>query len=55
MMGNAFGPILAGLVASIHLDWVFLGDGILYGLVGLMVYRHIGREGNGKGKAVVSG
>ena len=55
MMGNAFGPILAGLVASIHLDWVFLGDGILYGLLGLMVYRHIGREGNGKGKAVVSG
>ena len=55
MMGNAFGPILAGLVASIHLDWVFLGDGILYGLVGLMVYRHIGREGNGKGKAVISG
>ena len=55
MLGNAFGPILAGLVASIHLDWVFLGDGILYGLLGLMVYRHIGREGNGKGKAVVSG
>ena len=55
MMGNAFGPILAGLVASIHLDWVFLGDGILYGLLALMVYRHIGREGNGKGKAVVSG
>ena len=55
MMGNAFGPILAGLVASIHLDWVFLGDGILYGLLGLMVYRHIGREGSGKGKAVVSG
>ena len=25
MMGNAFGPILAGLVASIHLDWVFFG------------------------------
>ena len=43
MMGNAFGPILAGLVASIHLDWVFLGDGILYGLVGLMVYRRIGK------------
>ena len=55
MMGNAIGPILAGLVASVHLDWVFLGDGILYGLLGLMVYRHIGREGNGKGKAVVSG
>ena len=55
MLGNAFGPILAGLVASIHLDWVFLGDGILYGLLGLMVYLYIGREGNGKGKAVVSG
>ena len=45
MMGNAFGPILAGLVASIHLDWVFLGDGILYGLLGLMVYRHGLEEG----------
>ena len=42
MMGNAFGPILAGLAASIHLDWVFWGDGILYGLLGLMVYRRIG-------------
>ena len=42
MMGNAFGPILAGLVASIHLDWVFWGDGILYGLLWLMVYRRIG-------------
>ena len=51
MMGNAFGPILAGLVASIHLDWVFLGDGILYGLLALMVYRHIGRDR----KAVKSG
>ena len=51
MLGNAFGPILAGLVASIHLDWVFLGDGILYGLLGLMVYRHIGRDR----KAVKSG
>ena len=51
MMGNAFGPILAGLVASIHLDWVFLGDGILYGLLGLMVYRYIGRDR----KAVKSG
>ena len=25
MMGNAFGPILAGLLASINLYWVFLG------------------------------
>ena len=51
MLGNAFGPILAGLVASIHLDWVFLGDGILYGLLALMVYRRIG----GDRKAVKSG
>lgn len=43
MMGNAFGPILAGLAASVHLNWVFWGDGILYALLGLMVYRRIGR------------
>ena len=45
MMGNAFGPILAGLLASINLHWVFWGDGILYGLLALMVYRRIGRGG----------
>ena len=43
MMGNAFGPILAGLLASINLYWVFWGDGILYGLLALMVYRCIGK------------
>ena len=43
MMGNAFGPILAGLLASINLYWVFWGDGILYGLLALMVYRRIGK------------
>jgi len=46
MMGNAFGPIMAGLLASISVYWVFWGDGILYGLLGLMVYRCIGK---GKG------
>ena len=39
MMGNAFGPILAGLLGSINLYWVFWGDGILYALLGLMIYR----------------
>ena len=43
MLGNACGPMLAGLVASLHLDWVFLGDGILYGVLGLLVYQRIGR------------
>ncbi len=45
MLGNACGPILAGLVASLHLDWVFWGDGILYGVLGLLVYQRIGRAG----------
>lgn len=39
MMGNAVGPILAGLLASINLYWVFWGDGVIYGLLALMVYR----------------
>ena len=52
MMGNAFGPILAGLLASINLYWVFWGDGILYGLLGLMVYRCIGRGGKAAGREV---
>jgi len=43
MMGNAFGPIMAGLLASISVYWVFWGDGILYGLLALMVYRSIGK------------
>lgn len=45
MMGNAFGPILAGLLASASVYWVFWGDGILYGLLALMVYRRIGGGG----------
>ena len=45
MMGNAFGPILAGLLASISVYWVFWGDGIVYGLLALMVYRCIGKGG----------
>ena len=51
MMGNAFGPILAGLLASVSVSWVFWGDGLLYGLLALMVYRWIG----GGGKAGGSG
>ena len=43
MMGNAFGPIMAGLLASISVYWVFWGDGILYGLLAVMIYRSIGR------------
>jgi len=50
MMGNAFGPILSGLLASISVYWVFWGDGILYGLLALMVYRRVGGR-----KAVESG
>ena len=49
MMGNAFGPIMAGLLASISVYWVFWGDGILYGLLALMVYRSIGR-GSGESR-----
>ena len=49
MMGNAFGPIMAGLLASISVYWVFWGDGILYGLLALMVYRSIGK-GKGSGE-----
>ena len=52
MMGNAFGPILAGLLASINLYWVFWGDGILYGLLALMVYRRIGGDGKARGGEV---
>ena len=47
MMGNAVGPIMAGLLASISVYWVFWGDGILYGLLALMVYRSIGRGSGG--------
>ena len=44
MMGNAFGPILAGVLASASVSWVFWGDGFLYGLLALMVYRWIGKD-----------
>lgn len=44
MMGNAVGPILAGLLASISVYWVFGGGAILYGLLALMVYRCIGKD-----------
>ena len=50
MMGNAFGPIMAGLIASVQLDWVFWGDGFLYGLLGFMVYRRMSKKTNYMGQ-----
>ena len=44
MFGNAFGPFIAGVSASINFQFVFLVDAILYTALFGLVYKTIREE-----------
>ena len=44
MFGNAFGPFIAGVSASINFQFVFLVDAILYTALFVLVYKTIREE-----------